>query len=122
MKTAPWIERKICHAGHHANERLGFDGSGRQSGAALGATAGKDLTSALGGHACPETMIALSAQITRLEGALHRSALRSGSGPRLTVWPMDKRAEILSRRGADVKMAYPEARVYQPVDNPPEPV
>jgi hypothetical protein len=35
---------------------------------------------------------------------------------------MDKRAEILSRLGADVKTPGPRGRLSQPVDNPVQPV
>jgi len=44
---------------------------------ALGPPAGQDLATILRSHPCPEAMGALAAQIARLEGALHCSALRS---------------------------------------------
>jgi hypothetical protein len=80
-KPASGIEGTGCDASHGTNGPLVFAVLGCESGPTLGASAGQNLASALRGHACPETMIALSAQIARLEGALHRFTLEFDSGP-----------------------------------------
>jgi hypothetical protein len=67
------------------------DASGRQPRPALGTPTSQDLATAFRGHPCPETVVALATQITRLEGALHDSALRCLYGSRRrTVAPAAK--------------------------------
>lgn len=62
-------------------------------GPALRAAARKDLATILGSHPCPEAMITLAAQIARLEGALHCSALKSWFGSSGACRPGEKGPE-----------------------------
>ena len=71
--------------------QLTVDASGRQPRPALGTPTSQDLAPVLRGHPCPESVVALASQITRLEGALHCSALRCLYGSRRrTVAPAAK--------------------------------
>lgn len=65
--------------------------SGRQPCPAFGTPTSQNLAAVFRGHPCPEAVVALAAQITRLEGALHCSALRCLYGSRWrTVAPAAK--------------------------------
>lgn len=70
---------------------LTVDASGRQPRPALGTPTSQNLSAVFRSHPCPETVVAFATQITRLEGALHDSALRCLYGSRRrTVAPAAK--------------------------------
>jgi hypothetical protein len=72
---------------------LGLGKLRREPGPALRAATGKDLATFLRSHPCPEAMITLTAQIARLEGALHCSALKSWLGTSAVCRPGEKGRE-----------------------------